>query len=181
MTYREKLMKEHPNSVNDSFVGGCECCPRDWGYCNAKDDLCGEQRTKNKKHSNLKCAKCWDRTIPGTEKKIKKLPPDEKKTTWKATYAEFTDGHREEIFYCSGMDNSIPIEFATESGMYVYYENPNNEKYELHHPTKPRLTVKDGRPCFHKVQTYLNYGELRVMTTTCYDIDHIEFEEVEAE
>ena len=59
MTCREKLKLEFPESVNACYAGGCDGCPRDYGYrpdpdyCNGYDDEV--------------CTKCWDREVPDTE------------------------------------------------------------------------------------------------------------------
>lgn len=58
MTYRELLQKEHPERVDERYIGGCDSCPSDYGYeaDNAKcpDDVGG-------------CVACWNREIPGSE------------------------------------------------------------------------------------------------------------------
>lgn len=58
MTYRELLQKEHPESVDERYIGGCESCPSNYGYeadnANCPDDVSG-------------CTACWDRQIPGSE------------------------------------------------------------------------------------------------------------------
>lgn len=59
MTFREKLMKEHPDKLDNDFVGGCYACPESYGY--EKGLPCGN-------HNEEKCRACWDREIPGTEK-----------------------------------------------------------------------------------------------------------------
>lgn len=59
MTCREKLKLEHPACIGDGYCGGCDGCPRDYGYmatpdyCNGCDDEA--------------CTKCWDREFPDTE------------------------------------------------------------------------------------------------------------------
>lgn len=32
MTYREKLQREHPECVEDFYIGGCKNCPENYGY-----------------------------------------------------------------------------------------------------------------------------------------------------
>ena len=66
MTFREKLMMEHPDLVDHdgskedwNFGGGCAGCPDDFGYETKRcySDHCLE----------TDCAECWNRVIPGTE------------------------------------------------------------------------------------------------------------------
>lgn len=175
MTYREKLGIEYPDCIDEACDGGCSSCPHEYGYCKKDDTLCAEEPLAKVKPNEEKCRKCWDQTIPGTEKKIVKLPPDKKEL--KAMRAVFKDGHVEEIFYCSGYDRRYPIEFATKSGMYVYSEN-TNEEFTMHHIYKPSLTTRITN-YFYKIVSCLDYGRVRAQCVTCNDIDHIEFEEVE--
>lgn len=60
MTCREKLMKEYPDDVDESCLGGCRGCPDDHDYLD-KPEYC--LRIAN----NTRCTKCWDREIPETE------------------------------------------------------------------------------------------------------------------
>lgn len=67
MTFREKLQQEHPSKCREDAGGGCEGCPADYGYeearpwcdCNIEED----------------CTACWDREIPGTEPIAPKRKP----------------------------------------------------------------------------------------------------------
>ncbi len=45
MTYREKLQQEHPESVGE-YVGGCECCPSDWGNASWTASTTSESSSK---------------------------------------------------------------------------------------------------------------------------------------
>lgn len=64
MTFREKLMKQHPKLVSDKYVGGCDGCPYDFGYeeketspcLTSGKTVCGEDG----------CTACWDREMPET-------------------------------------------------------------------------------------------------------------------
>lgn len=58
MTFREKLMKEHPEKVDNDFGGGCYACPDWYGY---------EENRCNGTFDEEKCRACWDREIPWTE------------------------------------------------------------------------------------------------------------------
>lgn len=65
MTCREKLAKERPDSVNDKYLGGCNGCPRTWGYLpDPPYCKCHEDGKKIAYHEI--CSACWDREIPGT-------------------------------------------------------------------------------------------------------------------
>lgn len=59
MTCREKLKIEHPECISEQFMGGCRCCPHYYGYL--PEPYGGCRKTS--------CYDCWDREIPGTEKK----------------------------------------------------------------------------------------------------------------
>lgn len=48
MTCREKLQKEHPEMINEDFLGGCNGCPHDYGYRAAGACL-----------SVQNCTQCW--------------------------------------------------------------------------------------------------------------------------
>lgn len=166
MTYRERLQKERPECIDKNAPGGCRRCPHDYGYCDPFSGLCHKVAFERGKWN---CTACWDREIPGTEKKkIKRIPPDTKKE-WKATDAVFKDGHRESIFYCSGHDGHF-IHFATESGVYAW-----NDDHISNYGTKINQL-------FSKCNTYRDErGDLRTNYLDASDIDHIEFEEVEVD
>lgn len=179
MTYREKLKKEHPEEITEACTGGCYGCPHSYNYCKKDDTLCADMPHIRVKPDEDKCRKCWGQEIPGTEKKkIVKLPPDKKEL--KAMRAVFKDGHVEEIFYCSGYDRRYPIEFATKSGMYIYYESTNPEEFTMHHIYKPSLKIRVTN-YFYKIISCLEYGSVRAQCVACDDLDHIEFEEVEVD
>lgn len=72
MTYREKLQMEYPENVNPMYIGGCKGCPSGMGY--------GPESCINNGcvPDGVKCTKCWDTVIPGTEdKKYENLSRDE--------------------------------------------------------------------------------------------------------
>lgn len=55
MTFRERLAKEHPETIQDWADGGCEGCPDDYGYdVKINKELC----------TGDMCTACWDRQIP---------------------------------------------------------------------------------------------------------------------
>lgn len=56
MTCREKLMKEHPECISDSFTGGCADCPSSYGYLPDPNKYCHV--------TDSTCRDCWDREIP---------------------------------------------------------------------------------------------------------------------
>lgn len=57
MTFKEKLAKEHPDKVDQSFGYICKGCPSH--YCYETDPPCND--------SDITCTDCWNREIPGTE------------------------------------------------------------------------------------------------------------------
>lgn len=60
MTFREKLAQEHPEEVNDRYIGGCFICPCDYGYEKTRSEgLCHAQNG-----NETICRACWDREIP---------------------------------------------------------------------------------------------------------------------
>ena len=56
MTYREKIMKEKPEVIDDYFVGGVEGCPG--RYFEGAPTNKPLTRCPWQKHGD--CAKCWD-------------------------------------------------------------------------------------------------------------------------
>ena len=64
MTFKEKIMRDNPNNVDEAYDGGVYGCPHHYGYekgpCPYETPLYGE------------CVECWNRTIPGTENDILK-------------------------------------------------------------------------------------------------------------
>ena len=62
MTLREKLEKEHPESINPDAAGGCDGCPSNFGY----DSVSNEEKNC-KSNGGYGCECCWDREIPEEE------------------------------------------------------------------------------------------------------------------
>lgn len=58
MTCREKMMIEHPDDVENFWLGGVAGCPDDVGYLPKPEGCYGY------KLDGTKCTKCWDREIP---------------------------------------------------------------------------------------------------------------------
>lgn len=52
MTYREKLQMEHPDAVSPSYMGGCNKCPKSYGY---GPECCGNA------YCFGKCFECWNK------------------------------------------------------------------------------------------------------------------------
>lgn len=71
MTCREKIALERPDCIDSECLGGVEDCPNSYGYME-KPQYCDLGSTPEL------CAKCWDREIPGTEEKEKKMTIYEK-------------------------------------------------------------------------------------------------------
>ena len=53
MTYREKLMRDHPNRIGDQFCGGAALCPKTYGY----EDIFPCENTSER----ITCRECWNR------------------------------------------------------------------------------------------------------------------------
>lgn len=56
MTCREKLMREHPEYIDDGYIGGCLMCPHTYGYMSRPVEC-----------PSLACDECWNREIPNDE------------------------------------------------------------------------------------------------------------------
>lgn len=100
MKCREKLKKEHPDCVGETFMGGCNLCPINYGYL-PPPETCATQPITDEM-----CSECWDREIPEPK------PEPVGVVYWK-------DGHTEGIDeYIKHTENWI--EFHAESGAYLY-------------------------------------------------------------
>lgn len=83
MTFKEKLAKEHPESVAEKFQGGCDGCPHKYGY---------EERWDC---SGVPCDVCWNREMPETP------APMTAEEAWelaKKLFSEFSESQLNEIF-----------------------------------------------------------------------------------
>lgn len=58
MTFRDKLMQEHPEKIGEDYLGGCAGCPREYGWDTFDCGYWGNETV---------CRACWDREIPGAE------------------------------------------------------------------------------------------------------------------
>lgn len=67
MTFREKLKMEHADKIDSSKPVGCIGCPTTYGY--EKRSLCPIELIRLNIGASERCKLCWDREIPGTEKK----------------------------------------------------------------------------------------------------------------
>lgn len=65
-TFRERLMKEHPDCVSSIFAGGCKGCPSDYGYESCRDAL------RACKGTDRDCTACWDREMKSMVSLIEK-------------------------------------------------------------------------------------------------------------
>ena len=70
MTCREKLKIEHPEYVGSCYTGGCEGCPKDYGYLDDPDYCANRSHRGFLEH---KCGICWDREIPCSEPDVPKM------------------------------------------------------------------------------------------------------------
>lgn len=62
MTYRDLLIWEHPEELNEKSLGGCNRCPKDYGYENS---MCCVDINTDPSHKI--CTECWDREITDTK------------------------------------------------------------------------------------------------------------------
>ena len=67
MTCREKLKREHPESVSDLLWGGCMGCPSSYDYLDDPEICSKDPYIENKDHI---CRKCWAREIPNSEPEL---------------------------------------------------------------------------------------------------------------
>lgn len=58
MTFKNKLLQDHPEYVHDRYLGGCKGCPADYGYEKEKPCKANHNIARDcKRH-------CWGREIP---------------------------------------------------------------------------------------------------------------------
>lgn len=73
MTFREKLVKDHPELVSDICVGGCFMCPSTYKYEKHKPVTCTPSKET--------CTDCWDRPmvndVPTTEPNVPIEPKED--------------------------------------------------------------------------------------------------------
>ena len=69
MTFREKLMQEHPEHIDEKYSGGCFMCPESFEYEKYFD--CAT--------AGVNCTECWDREIPEEQTKPIEEPKGESK------------------------------------------------------------------------------------------------------
>lgn len=137
MTYREKLEKEHPERLTLLAWGGCNGCPGTYDYSDDKVDNCPFNGP-----SPINCNKCWDREIPESKKEAGDF-------TEGKSYAEFMDGHREEVFYYSMAADGSYLLFTTHSGIYFFEDS----HYEIGRFLQERH--------FYRIRYDVEYGILR--------------------
>ena len=68
MTFREKLMQDRPEYVNERYSGGCFMCPENFGYEEKFD--CAT--------AGVNCTECWDREMPEQTETTEKLKGENK-------------------------------------------------------------------------------------------------------
>ena len=73
MTFKEKLILEHPSAVGDEHMGGCRCCPHDYDYEKEFND--SQACATGAQPTDELCRECWDRVIPGTDVDMVNAPP----------------------------------------------------------------------------------------------------------
>lgn len=63
MTCKEKLTIEHPEDIDENYMGGCAKCPHEYGYLK-RPRWCPLHSFILSKYT---CKDCWDRNIPETD------------------------------------------------------------------------------------------------------------------
>lgn len=127
MTYKEKLAQEQPSMIDEECVGGVNGCPHTYGYENYR--LC----TSN---DDIKCAECWNREIPGTEKILspaeKEDPLNEKIDIHKIIDDAMKKKDRTvSIYIWHGGGVSINIQpYETEPARWIYRPDEINYDFE---------------------------------------------------
>ena len=121
MTCREKLEMEHPELVDDCFIGGCGSCPSNFGYLD-DPDYCSDYNS-----TLTMCKECWDREIPSeNEGKTNNFDDTENKgETYNA------DDNLDILKYAISVaieanDKSISISIVNGSIMLNIYPNLDN-------------------------------------------------------
>lgn len=62
MTYKEKLMMDHPDYIDPRLHGNCCGCPSGYGYCSEDENLC-KIRGVHTGDEKI-CTECWNREMP---------------------------------------------------------------------------------------------------------------------
>lgn len=129
MKCREKLAIEHPESINNARLGGCDGCPGNYGYSNATLRNCpfGTPSKRN-------CKKCWDSEVVGHQETCQRLYDEQ----WKKMSELVEDAMKKH-------DRSILISFNPDTGlnMSVVPWPDADELYEMYQ--RGRITGNDFR------------------------------------
>lgn len=62
MTFREKLQEDHPDNVSERYQGGCQGCPKSYGY--EPEYACIEKHGSYWLPTQAECRSCWEREMP---------------------------------------------------------------------------------------------------------------------
>lgn len=130
MTFKEKLMQEHPQYVDKTYKGGCVNCPDAYGYeperkCTIRA-LGGDDGL---------CAECWNREILGTEEIedikgnviVTTLPykPNEPRILDSGDRTEFETGAVRDMREGKGRCDLLPLDVISD---YFYYMSRGEAK-----------------------------------------------------
>lgn len=108
MTYKGKLMQDHPEFVSDDYTGGCKGCPSEY-YPEAGvpfDHFCGEEET---------CAKCWNREADSTDD----APQEKATTTCSCDLCDDYDKFGSIVCYLpldNGEGEAVPMNYCPKCG-----------------------------------------------------------------
>ena len=65
MTFREKLLEDHPACVDPRFYGGCDRCPDSYGYEPRRAGCPREIGKISWRKPRERCTACWNREYTG--------------------------------------------------------------------------------------------------------------------
>lgn len=65
MTFKERLQIEHPEHINENYIGGCNGCPDHYNY-----ETLAESEANCRWCGGKGCEYCWSREIPGESNNI---------------------------------------------------------------------------------------------------------------
>lgn len=126
MTCREKLAIEHPDEITNDCLGGCRGCPEDYLYL-GRPSFCGD--ANDERSIKSKCTACWDREIPGTEKKEE---PADKIDIHKIIDDAMEKKDRTVSIYIGRSGTTINVQpYEVEQARWLYNEKRNNYTYDF--------------------------------------------------
>lgn len=116
MTFREKLLKEHPDKINDLYPAEVVGCPYHYGY--EADPGSTEDHCTNYFKYGHNCNNCWDREIPEDVDARKSLKALEKALDLHSLYENKKIPYDEPppVEYVNTAEFAQPISHILDSG-----------------------------------------------------------------